>query len=144
MDLLIDHHGGCQTAGTQAGDRLHGEHHVVGGVLLLAQTQLLPEGLQHGGGVAHMAGGAVAHLDHVFSLGFKGKVFIEGGHAVGFCFGNADLFRNIGQQLTGQVAVFRLNILHDRDQRLGLLAVAGDDLVCFPVVGFIQHSLFLL
>ena len=113
-------------------------------MLLFAQAQLFPEGLQHRGRVAHMAGRTVADLDDVFSLCLKRKVLVEGGNAVGLGFGNTNLFRNVGEELTGQVAVFRLNVLHDGNQCLGLFSVAGNDLVCLPVVGFIQHIKFLL
>ena len=91
-----------------------------------------------------MAGCSVTNLDHIFSLRLKGKVLIEGSDAVSLGFRNADLFCNVGEQLTGQVAVFRLNILHDGDQCLGFLSITGNDLVCLPVVGFIQHIIFLL
>ena len=140
IHLLVDHHGGGQTAGTQAGDGLNGEQHIVGGVLFLAQAQFLPQGFQNRGGVADVTGGAVADLDDVLALGFKGEVFVEGGDGVGFGFGDTDFLCHVAQKLGGQVAVFRLNVLHNGDQRPGIPDVPGDDLVRFAVVGRIQHD----
>ena len=108
-------------------------------MLLFAQAQLLPQRLQHRGGVADMAGRAVADLDDVLSLGFKGEVLIEGGNRVGLSLGNADLLCNIRQQFPGKIPELRLNILHNGDQGSGFPHITGENLVRFAVIGFIQH-----
>ena len=113
MHLLVDHHGGSKAAGAQAGDGFHRKHHIVGSVLFLAQAQFFPQGLQHRGGMADMAGSTVTNLDDILALGLKGEVFVECCHAVCFGFRNADLFGNVAEQFAGQVAIFCLDILHD-------------------------------
>lgn len=97
VNLLIDHHGGGKAAGAQAGNRLYGEHHVVGGMLFPAQLQRFPQRFQHRGRVADVTGGAVTDFDNVFSLCLRREVLIEGGNTVCLCLRDADLRSNIAQ-----------------------------------------------
>ena len=86
-----------------------------------------------------MAGSSVADFDHILSFRFKGKVFIECCHAVGFCLFDSDLFRHISKQFSRQITIFCLNILHDRNQGSCLAAVVFDNLIRFLVIRLIQH-----
>ena len=95
MHLIVDHHGRSQTAGTQAGHRFNRKEHIVGGVLLLAQTQFFPQGFQNRGGVADVTGGAVTDLDDVLALCLEGEVLVEGGYGVGLRFGDPDFLGNV-------------------------------------------------
>lgn len=94
--LLADHHGRCESAGAETGYRLYGEHHIVRGMFLLVESQFFEKCFQDRSGFADMTGGAVAYLNDIFSLGFKGEVFIKGCYTVSLCFGDADLLRDIG------------------------------------------------
>ena len=101
----------------------------------LDQSDVLDGAGEGEGLAAGAAGGAVADLDDVFPLGFKGKVLVKRRHGVGLGLCDPDLLGHIAQQLCGKIAVLRLNILHNGNQRPRIPDVAGNILVRFAVVG---------
>ena len=81
-----------------------------------------------------MAGCSVADFNDIFTFWFKRKIFIKRGDAVGLCLRHSDLSGDISQQLSRQIAIFRLDILHYGNQRTGLFAIPFNDSVCHIVI----------
>src|SRR5699024_692733 len=100
----------------EAGNRLKGKHHIISGGLVRRQSQLTVQPLKDRDGFTHMTGSAVTHFDHKPSLRLEGKILIKRCYAVCLCFRNAKLPSHIVEKLRRKVAVFRLDVLDDRDQ----------------------------
>ena len=83
IGVAVDHHHGGQGAAAETGHLVEGEHAVLGG-LAVGDAQLLGDGGADALRAVDVAGGAVADLDHIFPLGFQGKILIKSGHAVNF------------------------------------------------------------
>ena len=129
VDLVVDGDHGGKPAGAQAGHRLQGEQAVGGGLLLLLQLQVFPDGIVDGLRLTHVTGGAVTHFNNVLALGLQGEVFVEGGHAVYLCHADIQLLGDQLQNLGAEILKLRLHVLHDGDQMVALAAVGVDNLL---------------
>ena len=84
---------------------------------------------------------AVADLDDVLALGFQREILEESRHAVHLGDRNAKLARDQLQIALAEIAVLRLNILKNRDQRGLAATMLVDDLHDLCALRFV-HLLF--
>ena len=84
---------------------------------------------------------AVADLDDVLALGFRREILEESRHAVHLGDRNAKLARDQLQIALAEIAVLRLNILKNRDQRGLAATMLVDDLHDLCALRFV-HLLF--
>ena len=134
MYFIIDSQCGGKSTCTQTGYCFYGKKHVICSVFLVAQSKFLHQSLFYRHGFSHMTGCSVTHFNDIFPFRLKRKILIECGYTVGLGFFYSDFFRYISQQFSRQVTIFRLNILHDRNQRCCCTSVVLDDLIRFSVI----------
>ena len=84
-----------------------------------------------------LTGCSVTNLDNIFSLWFKRKVLIKCSHTVGLGLSHTDLFRHISEKLSGKIAIFCLNILHNRNQGRRFTSIVLNNLVRLCVIRLI-------
>lgn len=94
---------------------------VVRRLALTGQTEVFPHSVIDRLGFPNMTCRAVADLDDVLALGFQREILEESRHAVHLGDHNAKLARDQLQIALAEIALLRLNILKNRDQR-GLAA----------------------
>ena len=127
-------------------DRLQREDAVVRCLVLAGQTQMGPDGVIDRLGFPDMTCRTVADLDDVLAFGLEREVLEEGRHTVRLGDRDAKLARDQLQIALAEIALLRLNILKDRDQR-GLAApmVVNDlhDLCALRFVHFPVSPLIL-
>ena len=92
-------------------------------------------------GFPNMTCRAVADLDDVLALGFQREILEESRHAVHLGDRNAKLARDQLQIALAEIAVLRLNILKNRDQRGLAATMLVDDLHDLCALRFV-HLLF--
>ena len=123
-DEIIEHYGRKPASLIPIMQDIQAEYRYLPGELLtyvaskigVTEAKFFHKGFLDRHGFTYMTGSSVADLDHILTLRLKGKVLIKGGNTVSLCLSNPDLRCHIGQKLSRQVTVFRLNILHDRNQ----------------------------
>ena len=135
MDFAVDDDDGRETAGAEAVHDFDGEEQVVGGALFIGEIELLVDGLEQSHGLLHVAGGAVAEAEDVFSLRIQGEVGVEGRHAVHVGDGHVEGRGHIADDVLREVLVDFLYLLKDRNEPGGVVPVLFEDLVdCGEVV----------
>ena len=141
MDLAVDRHDRGQAARAETCNRLQREDAVVRCLVLASQTEVFPHSVIDRLGFPNMTCRAVADLDDVLALGFQREILEESRHAVHLGDRNAKLARDQLQIALAEIAVLRLNILKNRDQRGLAATMLVDDLHDLCALRFV-HLLF--
>ena len=141
MDLAVDRHDRGQAARAETCNRLQREDAVVRCLVLASQTEVFPHSVIDRLGFPNMICRAVADLDDVLALGFQREILEESCHAVHLGDRNARLARDQLQIALAEIAVLRLNILKNRDQRGLAATMLVDDLHDRCALRFV-HLLF--
>ena len=143
MDLAVDRHDRGQAARAETCNRLQREDAVVRCLVLAGQTQMGQDGVIDRLGFPDMTCRTVADLDDVLALGFQREILEESRHAVHLGDRNAKLARDQLQIALAEIAVLRLNILKNRDQRGLAATMLVDDLHDLCALRFV-YLLFTL
>ena len=141
MDLAVDRHDRGQAARAETCNRLQREDAVVRRLALTGQAEVLAYSVIDRLGFPNMTCRAVADLDDVLALGFQREILEESRHAVHLGDRNAKLARDQLQIALAEIAVLRLNILKNRDQRGLAATMLVDDLHDLCALRFV-HLLF--
>lgn len=141
MDLAVDRHDRGQAARAETCNRLQREDAVVRRLALTSQAEVFTHSVIDRLGFPNMTCRAVADLDDVLALGFQREILEESRHAVQLGDHNAKLARDQPQIALAEIAVLRLNILKNRDQRGLAATMLVDDLHDLCALRFV-HLLF--
>ena len=136
--LLVDLH---RSARAETCNRLQREDAVVRRLALTGQAEVFPHSVIDRLGFPNMTCRAVADLDDVLALGFQREILEESRHAVHLGDRNTKLARDQPQIALAEIAVLRLNILKNRDQRGLAATMLVDDLHDLCALRFV-HLLF--
>lgn len=141
MDLAVDRHDRGQAARAETCNRLQREDAVVRRLALTGQAEVLAYSVIDRLRFPNMTCRAVADLGDVLARGFQREILEESRHAVHLGDRNAKLARDQLQIALAEIAVLRLNILKNRDQRGLAATMLVDDLHDLCALRFV-HLLF--
>src|SRR5579862_935489 len=127
VHLLVDDHHRSETTGAQAGDGFHREEHVRGGFFLVVGAELLLQCVEDRQRMLHVAGRTVAHADDVLALGLQSEVRIERRYAKNPGGRNIEGSAYVGEHFLGEILVFVLDCLQDRNEPCRTVRVAFED-----------------
>ena len=92
----------------------------------LGDSMILLACFMFGPWVGCIAGGAGAYADDILTLGLKGKLSVEGGHAVDLAYRDAKTLCNYRLGFKGKIAEKLLRLLHNGHKRTLVVFVQLD------------------
>jgi hypothetical protein len=125
----VDLYDGSEGATTETGNFLDGKLPLRIGIGIVGNSEFLVKGLENVVCSFDVTGGSGTNTDGMFSCRFVPELIVKGRDGKNIGGRDVGFFADFVQYFAGQIAMFLLNALQDRNQRVFSVSVFGENVI---------------